>query len=220
MLPLMAEAFRLHLMRGLETELRLGSFQNIAGVDEVGRGCLAGPVMAAAVVVHPDRLVPGVDDSKKIGAEEREKIAAAIKTSCVAWQVAEVSATDIDSSNILVATRRAMTQALRSLRPAPDCAVVDAVALDDLDFPCLPVVRGDNLSYAVACASIVAKAERDALMRSYDRMYPQYGFCRNKGYGAREHRDALAAYGPTPIHRLTFRSVVPRPPEGVAGSVN
>ncbi|MEE2775341.1 MAG: ribonuclease HII [Acidobacteriota bacterium] len=207
----MAEAFRLHLLRGVEAELRLGSYRNIAGVDEVGRGCLAGPVVAAAVIVDPDRLVPGVDDSKRVGPQDRERLAAAIKASSLAWRVASVSADEIDRSNILRATRKAMTEALGSLQPAPDCAVIDAVALDDLPFPTLGMVRGDSLSYAVACASIVAKVERDALMRSYDTLYPQYGFARHKGYAASEHRDALGVYGPTPIHRLTFRSVVPRP---------
>ena len=113
-----------------------------------------------------------------------------------------------------------MTQALRSLRPLPDCAVVDAVVLRGLPFPCVPIVRGDSMSYAVACASIVAKVARDHLMTGYDRIYPEYGFGRHKGYAAREHREALAVYGPTPIHRLTFRSVVPRSDEAVAGGVN
>ncbi|MDX1382677.1 MAG: ribonuclease HII [Thermoanaerobaculia bacterium] len=213
----MAEAFRLHLMRGLEEELRLSHFSRIAGVDEVGRGCLAGPVVAAAVIVDPDRLVPGVEDSKKIGADERERIAAAVRSASLACEVAAVSADAIDRTNILRATREAMTTALRSLRPAPDCAIVDAVRLDGLAFPTLPVVRGDALSYAVACASIVAKVERDRMMRSWDRAYPQYGFARHKGYAAREHRLALAAYGPTPIHRLSFRSVVPRVGEPAGG---
>ena len=204
MLPLMAEAFRLHLLRGVEAELRLGSYRNIAGVDEVGRGCLAGPVVAAAVIVDPDRLVPGVDDSKRVGPQDRERLAAAIKASSLAWRVASVSADEIDRSNILRATRKAMTEALGSLQPAPDCAVIDAVALDDLSFPTLGMVRGDSLSYAVACASIVAKVCRDRLMTKLAPRYPGYGWDHNMGYGTTEHRDALERLGATPHHRQTF----------------
>lgn len=219
MQPLFAEAFRLHLMRGLEEELWRAGYQRIAGVDEVGRGCLAGPVVAAAVVVDPDRLVPGVDDSKRLGAEDREKVAEAIRSSCLAWGVESVPAQVIDRSDILQATRRAMLGALERLAPAPDSAVIDAVALKGLPFPSLALVRGDAVSYSVACASIVAKVERDRMMREWDAEYPQYGFAKHKGYGAESHRDALATYGPSPIHRLTFRSVLPRAIEGAAREV-
>jgi ribonuclease HII len=212
---LIAEVFRLRLMRGLEDELAQSGFRRVAGVDEVGRGCLAGPVVAAAVIADPDRLVPGVDDSKALEPEEREVIAAQIRRTAVAWAVAEVSPAVIDQINILEASRRAMAQALAALRPAPDCALVDAVAVPGLPFPCLPVVRGDAISYAVACASIVAKVARDQLMRDLDRDYPHYGFALHKGYAAPEHLAALRAHGPCPLHRLTFRSVVPRLAEAV-----
>jgi ribonuclease HII len=206
----MAEAYRLHLVCGLEETLRDAGFRRVAGVDEVGRGCLAGPVTAAAVIVDPRRRLPGVMDSKLLNAEERERLATAIEATSIACEVAFVSAAEIDRSNILRATRAAMNQALRRLHPQPDCALIDAVALRGHEFPVVPVVRGDALSYAVAAASIVAKVARDRRMGSYDRDYPQYGFARHKGYAALQHRQALVAYGPTPIHRLTFRSVVPR----------
>ena len=207
---LIAEACRLRLMRGLEELLAQAGYRRVAGVDEVGRGCLAGPVVAAAVIVDPASLVPGVDDSKVLSAEERERIAAEVQRTAVAWAVAEVSPAVIDQINILEASRRAMIEALGRLRPAPDFAVVDAVALPGLAFPCLPVVRGDAASYAVACASIVAKVARDRLMRELDRDYPHYGFAAHKGYAAPEHLRALEVYGPSPWHRLTFHSVVPR----------
>jgi len=210
MRPLLAEAFRLHLLAGLEEELRQGGFHRIAGVDEVGRGCLAGPVVAAAVIVDPRVLVPGVDDSKRLDAPAREALAVEIRKAALGCAVASVSAIEIDSGDILRATRSAMELALRALRPAPDCALIDAVALPWLPFPCLPVVRADAMSYAVASASVVAKVERDRMMGEYDRTYPQYGFAHHKGYAVAEHRRAIAAYGPSPIHRLTFGTVVPR----------
>jgi ribonuclease HII len=210
---LLAEAFRLHLLAGLEDELRQSGFARIAGVDEVGRGCLAGPVVAAAVIVDPRRLVPGVDDSKQLDAPTREAVAAEIRRTALAYGIGVVSATEIDQSNILRASRAAMIDALLALRPAPDCAVIDAVPLRELPFPCLPVVRGDAISYAVAAASVVAKVERDRMMRDYDRAYPQYGFSVHKGYAVPEHRRAIATYGPSPIHRLTFGTVVPRSTE-------
>ncbi|HEX2642074.1 MAG TPA: ribonuclease HII [Thermoanaerobaculia bacterium] len=210
MAALFAEVYRLRLLRGLEDLLAQWGYGRIAGVDEVGRGCLAGPVVAAAVIVDPRCVVPGVDDSKCLGREERERLAAAIRASALAVAVTEVQADVIDRVNILEATRQAMCQSLRALRPSPDCAVIDAVALRDLCFPCFPVIRGDAWSYAVACASIVAKVERDRRMVEMDRRYPQYGFASHKGYSVPEHLQALSTYGPCPIHRLTFRPVVPR----------
>jgi ribonuclease HII len=207
---LLAEAFRLHLLAGLEEELRQSGFRRIAGVDEVGRGCLAGPVVAAAVIVDPRFLVPGVDDSKRLDAAAREALAVEIRKASLGYAIAGVSATEIDGGDILRATRSAMEQALRALDPAPDCAVIDAVAMPWLPFPCLPVVRGDAMSYAVASASVVAKVERDRLMTELDSVYPQYGFAVHKGYAVAQHRRAIAVYGPSPIHRLTFRTVVPR----------
>jgi len=210
MVELFVEAYRLRLLRGLEERLGQCGFSRIAGVDEVGRGCLAGPVVAAAVVLRPDVLIPGIDDSKLLGPEERERAAENIRRAALAWAVVEIAADVIDRVNILEASKLAMHQALRRLDPAPDCAVIDAVSLAGLPFPALPVVRGDSVSYSVACASILAKVERDRLMVDLDRVYPAYGFAAHKGYGVPEHRAALATHGPCPIHRLTFHPVVPR----------
>ncbi len=209
MAQLLAETYRLRLMRGLEDLLHGGGYGRIAGVDEAGRGSLAGPVVAAAVVAEPDRAVPGVDDSKALDAGRRQRLAAAIRRAHPVSAVASVSPRDIDRLNILQATRRAMLQAVRRLRPAPDAVLIDAVVVEGLGVPSLSVVRGDQLSYAVACASILAKHERDRMMIELDRRYPHYGFASNKGYGAPRHRQALAEYGPCAVHRLTFRSVLP-----------
>jgi ribonuclease HII len=210
MIELFMEAYRLHLLRGLEEGLGRCGYGSIAGVDEVGRGSLAGPVVAAAVVLDGRCLVPGVDDSKCLTALERERAAEAIRRHAVAVAVAAVSPAVIDQVNILEATRLAMREALSRLRPAPDCAVVDAVRLSGFGFPCIPLVRGDCFSYAVACASILAKVERDRMMVDLGREYPQYGFAEHKGYGVPEHLEALSTYGPSPVHRLTYKPVLPR----------
>jgi ribonuclease HII len=210
MLQLFLEAYRLRLLRGLEERLAHCGYSRVAGVDEVGRGCLAGPVVAAAVILKPGVLIPGIDDSKNLDARERERAAVRIREAALSHAIVPVPADVIDRINILQATRLAMRQALASLRPSPDCAVIDAVFLSDLAYPCLPMVRGDSVSYAVACASILAKVERDRMMVEMDRRYPAYGFASHKGYGVPEHLSALAAYGPTPIHRLTFHPVMPR----------
>ncbi len=210
MIELFIEAYRLHLLRGLEERLARCGYGLIAGVDEVGRGSLAGPVVAAAVVLDGRCLVPGVDDSKCLTPPERERAAVAIRSHAVSFAVAAIPPDVIDRVNILEATRLAMYEALSRLRPAPDCAVVDAVRLSGLGFPCIPLVRGDCFSYAVACASILAKVERDRTMVALDREYPQYGFAAHKGYGVAEHLEALSAYGPSPIHRLTYKPVLPR----------
>ncbi len=204
------EACRLRLMTAVEERLRLAGYCRVAGVDEAGRGCLAGPVVAAAVVPHPDRLLPGVDDSKRLPADRRRALARAIRRTALAWAVVPAAAAVIDRINVLEATRRAMAEAVRRLAPAADCVLVDAVELPAGCPPALPLVRADGLSYAVACASILAKVERDLLMTELDRRYPQYGFAGHKGYGAPRHLAALAEFGPTPEHRLTFRSVLPR----------
>lgn len=207
---LFAETYRLRLLCGLEDLLRTAGLGLIAGIDEAGRGSLAGPVVAAAVLVEGDRVVPGVDDSKQLSPETRGRLASWIRRAHPVSAVVAVSPHDIDRMNILEATRHAMTQALDRLRPRPDVAVVDAVALPRAAVPNLPLVRGDQISYAVACASILAKVERDAIMVELDRRHPQYGFASNKGYGAAAHRQALAEHGPSSVHRLTFRSVLPR----------
>lgn len=201
-------------MRGLEQQLAAAGYGLVAGVDEAGRGCLAGPVVAAAVVVSPDCLIPGVDDSKRLSAPQRERLAEAIRQRAAACSVATGDAALIDRINVLEATRWAMRSALGSLSVRPAIALIDAVRLDAVDVcgapvSTVPLVRADSLSFAVACASIIAKTYRDRLMAAYDRQYPGFGFASHKGYASRVHRAALKELGPTPLHRLTFRSVLP-----------
>jgi ribonuclease HII len=204
-----AEAYRLRLLTQLERDLRAAGFERIAWVDEAGRGSLAGPVVAAAVIPDPECTVPGVDDSKRLSPAKRQRLAVWIREAAVSWCVIPLPASLIDRINILQATRQAMSQALMQLEPGPDVAVVDAVDLGPLGVPTLPVVRGDLLSYAVACASILAKTERDRMMCALHETFPRYCFDANKGYAAPEHLQALAEFGPCPDHRLTFRSVLP-----------
>lgn len=218
---LCCEVYRLELMRGLEVRLQQSGFARVAGVDEAGRGCLAGPVVAAAVIPDSERLIPGADDSKRLSPAARTELAAAIRETALAFAVVAVPAEVIDRINILQATRLAMRQAVALLAPRPDAVVVDAVTLEDLASSdsapaCLALVKADAWSYAVACASIVAKVERDRMLLELDLEYPVYGFARHKGYGAPDHLAALAKYGPSPLHRLTFRSVLPRLAERAA----
>jgi ribonuclease HII len=215
---LFAEACRLRMLRALEDQLAHCGFARIAGTDEAGRGALAGPVVAAAVILEGGCLLPGVDDSKCLPPPDRERLARAIRERCLGVAVASVPADVIDRINILEASRLALGRALAGLSPPPDCAVVDAVPLKGFGFPCLPVVRGDIISYAVACASIIAKVERDRLMVDLDRRYPRYGFAAHKGYGVPEHLQALAHHGPCPEHRLSFQPVVPRVPQRPLGT--
>jgi ribonuclease HII len=214
---LCGELLRLAWMRRLEETLALvgcpggrGRPGLVAGVDEAGRGGLAGPVVAAAVVPDPELPIPGVDDSKQLEPETRERLAERIRATAVAFAVESVPAPEIDVCNILEATRRASRAAIARLAPRPDAVITDALPLARLGLPCLPVVKADAWSYAVACASILAKVERDRQLRELDRVYPHYGFARHKGYAVPEHLAALARYGPSPVHRLTFATVVPR----------
>lgn len=209
------EAYRLRLLRSLENYLASLGHDLIAGVDEAGRGALAGPVVAAAVICDPTCLIPGVDDSKALTQKRRAELAERIREKAVAYSVAECSAATVDRLNILQATMKAMRAALASLVPAPQWVLLDAVKLTGLPYPSVSLVRGDRISYSVACASILAKVDRDRTMTLAAKKYPEYGFATHKGYGAAKHLESLREFGPTPMHRLTFRSVVPRL-EGVA----
>jgi len=213
---LASEAERLRCLRSLEERVAQLGFSRVAGVDEAGRGSLAGPVVAAAVIPDPAQLVPGIDDSKMLSPAARERLAPWIRRACLAWAVAAVPADLIDRINILEATRLAMRQALSRLAPAPDCVLTDAVALSGLGVPSLALVKGDAISYAIACASILAKVERDRMLVELDAVYPEYGFATHKGYGAPAHLVVLAARGPSPVHRLSFAPVLPRLAEGAA----
>ena len=176
----------------------------LAGVDEVGRGPLAGPVVAAAVVLPPGVSVPGATDSKALTGEEREQLAAEIYTRAAFVSLGAASVREIDRINILRATARAMDRALAGLPEPPDHVVVDGLPVRDLPWAHDAVVEGDAHVHSIACASIVAKVCRDRLMRRLDGRYPDYGWARNMGYGTREHRAALRDKGLTPHHRTSF----------------
>jgi ribonuclease HII len=190
----------------LERELRARGFCRVAGADEVGRGALFGPVVAAAVILDPDRPVRGLNDSKQIEPERRTLLAERIKERALAWAVAAVDAATIDYLNIYQASRLAMQRAIEQLSPAPDFLLIDAVPLD-LALPQRPIIKGDARCHAIAAASIIAKVHRDAWMRIWDEVFPAYGLAHHKGYSTPEHTRALAQFGPTPLHRRTFEPV-------------
>jgi len=191
--------------------------QLIAGVDEVGRGSLFGPVVAAAVILDPSYRVRGLRDSKLLPAERREVLAARIREHAVAWAVAAVDAARIDQINIYHASRLAMLHAVQQLRPAADYLLVDAVRLD-CGVQQQPIIHGDALSASIAAASIIAKVERDRLVREWDPVFPVYGLASNKGYSTPRHLAALREYGPSPLHRQSFAPVwnAPVPQEVLA----
>lgn len=186
-----------------ENRLRAERCTLICGVDEVGRGPLAGPVTCAAVIMDLNDLVQGVNDSKKLSALRREKLAPLIREKAIAYSVVSYDNLKVDDMNILEATKACMRDAVMSLGAVPDAVLVDALRID-VPYRVVPVVHGDALSYSIAAASILAKTERDAFMREMGEMYPGYGFERNAGYGTAEHIAALRTLGATPIHRRTF----------------
>jgi ribonuclease HII len=180
----------------------------VAGVDEVGRGPLAGPVVAAAVILPPDQLVDGVDDSKRLSEKRREALIGEILERALAVGIGAASPREIDRVNIRRATAVAMQRAVAHLALPPEHLLVDGLPVPELGMECqTAVVGGDRLVHSIACASIVAKICRDRLMARLARRYPQYGWERNKGYGTAEHREALLRFGPTPHHRRSFRPV-------------
>ena len=184
-------------------------FTFVAGIDEVGRGCLAGPVVAGACILDGDKPLPkGLNDSKQVGPEQREEIAAELKENCVAHAVASVEADEIDRINILEATKLAMRLAIAALTPNADYILVDALQLKGISIPQRSIIKGDSVSASIAAASILAKTFRNDLMRSFDVEYPQYGFSGHVVYATRLHLDALRTHGPCPLHRMTFRGVV------------
>jgi ribonuclease HII len=192
-------------MRTLENALRRAGFMYVAGVDEVGRGCLAGPVVAAAVVLHPDRHIPGVCDSKVVPAVERERLYDKIIAHAVAWGVAAADPSEIDRINIHQASLRAMQRAILSLVPLPDIVLVDAFRVPDLPMAQRGVLHGDRRCSAIAAASIVAKVTRDRQMLELHGRDPRYGFDRHKGYATADHLDAVARFGYSEVHRRSFR---------------
>ena len=204
---LIEELARLAEMGELERELRRFGFRAMAGTDEVGRGCLAGPVVAAAVILEPDCPLFGLDDSKALDPGWRARILPSIISRSRALTIAVIEPAVIDRINILEASKLAMLRSVTSLGVRPEVVITDAVCLERLDVPQLAVLKGDRRVCAVAAASIVAKVYRDSLMDSYHELYPDYDFASNKGYATDAHRQALSEVGPSPIHRRTFGSV-------------
>jgi ribonuclease HII len=190
-----------------DRRVRAGGYRLVAGVDEAGRGPLAGPVVAAAVILPEDVDLPGVDDSKKLSEVRREALYPLIRERALAVGVGVSSPEVIDGINILQATLAAMRQAVESLSPSPEFILVDGITQVPLPISQRTVKKGDSRSLSIAAASIVAKVTRDRLMVEYDRRYPGYGFASHKGYGSADHLAAIAALGPSPIHRITFRGV-------------
>lgn len=175
----------------------------ICGVDEVGRGPLAGPVTVCAVIMDLDKIVDGVDDSKKLSEKKREKLFDPIVNAAIAKSVVSLDNEYIDEVNILNATKDAMKRAIESLDVKPDVVLVDAVNLD-IPYKTHAIIKGDALSYSIGCASIIAKVTRDGFMKKLDEVYPGYGFASNKGYGSAQHIAAIKEKGPCPVHRRTF----------------
>ena len=186
-----------------EKELRDKGYKYIAGVDEVGRGPLAGEVVCAAVIMPLDDLIDGVDDSKKVSEKKRNKLYSEIIDKAISYCICEVSPEEIDEINILNATKKCMKMAIEGLHITPDVVLIDAVELD-LDMDTKPLIKGDALSYTIGAASIIAKVYRDNKMCEYAKEYPNYGFEKHKGYGTKVHIEALRQHGKCPIHRLSF----------------
>ncbi|HWR97116.1 MAG TPA: ribonuclease HII [Candidatus Methanoperedens sp.] len=191
--------------------MRARGVRRVAGVDEAGRGPLAGPVVAAAVIFPAGFTHPEIRDSKRLTAAQRERLVPVITGAAVAWAVAEASPAEIDAHNILQATLRAMERALAALAVAPDYLLVDGPKLPAALLPGEGINGGDGRVACIAAASILAKVHRDALMTAHNRRWPVYGFAAHKGYGTPAHLRALAAHGPCPIHRMTFRGVTSTP---------
>jgi len=197
---------RLHCTLKFEKLARQSGARMIAGVDEVGRGSLFGPVVAAAVILDPSYRIRGLRDSKLLLAERREVLAERIREHAIAWAIAAVDAARIDQINIYQASRVAMREAVISLQPGPDHLLIDAMRLD-CELPQRAIIHGDALSASIAAASILAKVERDRMVREWDPVFPVYGLASNKGYSTPHHLAALRQHGPSPLHRQSFAPV-------------
>ncbi len=190
----------------IEQELLEKGYKLIGGIDEAGRGPLAGPVVSACVIMplDEDNLIEGVDDSKKLSAKKRDKLFDEIKEKAIAYHVSVVSENVIDEINILEATKQSMRECVEKISIKPDALLIDAVNLSGIGVDVFPIIHGDALSYSIASASILAKVTRDRIMEEYDKVYPEYGFAKHKGYGTKAHIEALKAHGSCKIHRKTF----------------
>jgi ribonuclease HII len=193
-------------------------FKRVAGLDEAGRGPLAGPVVAAVFLITPDFELEGLNDSKQLTASQREKFNQFLTSGAWEYGVGIADPSEIDRINIYQASRQAMLKALRTLTVAPDFLLVDALRVPETTIEQQAVIHGDALSVAIAAASVIAKYTRDRIMTAYDHQYPEYGFAKHKGYPTREHYEALAKFGPSPIHRVSFR--LTREPAATAETLN
>lgn len=204
---LIIEEERLLAMQAYEQEAYNEGHRLIAGIDEVGRGPIAGPVVAAAVILPPGFSIPGINDSKKIPAKKREQLAVDIKKAAWAWAVSYIYPPRLDELNIYQATQAAMQTAVLSLNIKPDLLLIDAMQLNDINIKQKSIIKGDALSISIAAASIIAKVERDNTMEYYDALFPGYGFAKHKGYATKEHVAAVFAQGPCALHRKSFEPI-------------
>ena len=199
------ELERLTKLKEIEKELYVKGFQTIAGIDEAGRGPLAGPVVVAGVIMPQDSMIEGVNDSKKVSEKKREKLYDAILEEALSYSVAIIGQDVIDEINILNATKQGVTKVVEELEIKPDLILVDALThIDTKGIPYDAIIKGDAKCYQIAAASILAKVTRDRIMRQWDEIYPQYGFMAHKGYGTAKHITAIKEYGLCPIHRRSF----------------
>ena len=200
------ELERLTTLKQIEEEIyNKEDVKYICGIDEAGRGPLAGPVVVASVIMPKDSMIEGVNDSKKVSEKKREKLYEEITNTAIAWGVGIIDQREIDEINILNATKKGLTNSLKELEIKPDLILVDALTnIDTLGIPYRSIIKGDAKSYSIAAASIIAKVTRDRIMRQWDELYPEYGFEKHKGYGTKMHIDAIKKYGPCPLHRKSF----------------
>ena len=200
------ELERLTTLKQIEEEIyNKEDVKYICGIDEAGRGPLAGPVVVASVIMPKDSMIEGVNDSKKVSEKKREKLYEEITNTAIAWGVGIIDQREIDEINILNATKKGLTNSLKELEIKPDLILVDALTnIDTLGIPYRSIIKGDTKSYSIAAASIIAKVTRDRIMRQWDELYPEYGFEKHKGYGTKMHIDAIKEYGPCPLHRKSF----------------
>ena len=199
------EIERLTDLKSMEKELYDKGFEHICGIDEAGRGPLAGPVVVAGVIMPKDSMIEGVNDSKKVSEKKREKLYDLILEEAISYAVAIIGQDVIDEINILNATKQGVTKVVEELDVKPNLILVDALThINTKGIPYDSIIKGDAKCYNIAAASIIAKVTRDRIMREWDEIYPQYGFINHKGYGTAKHIEALKEYGPCPIHRRTF----------------
>ena len=199
------EEARLKELKQIEQDLYTNELQYICGIDEAGRGPLAGPVVVASVIMPHDSMIEGVNDSKKVSEKKRELLYDKILEEAVAYGVGIVDQEEIDRINILNATKKALTMSIEDLKVKPNLILVDALNnIDTLKIPYKSIIKGDAKVYSIASASIIAKVTRDRIMRQWDEIYPQYGFEAHKGYGTKAHMDAIKEYGICPLHRRSF----------------